>query len=66
MNIGDRVLYVPAHAGGKADHPDCEPGIVTGFNHERQLVFVRYGADGHSKATPWFLLSPHPDTRRVA
>lgn len=37
---GDRVLYVPHHAGGDTRHPDCERGIVSSTNEVN--VFVRY------------------------
>lgn len=28
----DKVTYVPSHANGNAGHPDCEQGVIIGFN----------------------------------
>lgn len=48
---GDKVRYIPNHAGGKLSHKDCENGTVTAFNNK--FVFVRYGNNSLSlpKAT---------------
>ena len=35
-----QVKYIPHHANGDENHPDCENGFVTSVNH--QFVFVRY------------------------
>lgn len=49
---GDWVIYVPNHAHGDLAHVDCERGTVTSIGGETSgLVFVRYGAELHSKAT---------------
>jgi hypothetical protein len=48
---GDWVVYVPTHANGDSDHPDCERGTVTSIGETSGLVFVRYGAELHAKAT---------------
>ena len=32
LRIGQRVRYVPAHARGDRNHPDCEDGIIRSFN----------------------------------
>jgi hypothetical protein len=48
---GDWVVYVPGHANGDHDHPDCERGTVTFVGETSGLVFVRYGAQPNSKAT---------------
>jgi hypothetical protein len=45
--IGDRVIYVPAHARGDSSHPDIEVGTVTSRN--ATIVFVRFGDDTQSK-----------------
>lgn len=37
---GDKVRYVPNHAHGNVNHPDCEDGIVSSTNDVN--VFVRY------------------------
>lgn len=49
MVVGARVRYVPNHAHGDLNHPDCELGIVTSWNEA--AVFVRYGEQPNSKAT---------------
>lgn len=46
---GDRVLYVPNHAHGDKQHPDCERGVVSSTNEVN--VFVRYGGRPNSQAT---------------
>lgn len=38
---GDRVRYVPGHAEGDYNHPDCEDGIVSSVRDETR-VFVKY------------------------
>lgn len=48
---GDWVVYVPGHALGDKFHPDCERGTVTSIKEEAGLVFVRYAAELHAKAT---------------
>ncbi len=30
-NLYDKVTYIPGHADGKANHPDCEQGVIVGF-----------------------------------
>jgi hypothetical protein len=45
-DIHRRVRYLPGHANGNPDHPDCEDGIVTSFN--QHSVFVRF----KSKSNP--------------
>ena len=47
---GMRVLYIPPHAQGERTHPDCQRGIVMSKNTTH--VFVRYGTDRYSHATP--------------
>jgi len=37
---GDAVVYIPGHAHGDRNHPDCERGIVSSQNGVN--VFVRY------------------------
>lgn len=46
---GDWVVYVPGHAHGDRDHPDCERGTVTTVVNG--IVFVRYGAQPNAKGT---------------
>ena len=45
---GMRALYMPREARGNLAHPCVEQGIVTSVTE--QYVFVRFGADVHSKA----------------
>ena len=40
FNSGDSVRYIPKHAKGNINHPECENGIVTSTNEK--YVFVRY------------------------
>lgn len=40
MNKGDRVIYIPNHANGDAEHKDCEHGVVKRV--ARNLAFVIY------------------------
>ena len=37
---GQRVLYVPHHAGEDLAHPDCQKGVVSSTNDK--WVFVKY------------------------
>lgn len=37
---GMRVLYLPRHAQGNKNHPDCEEGTVSSIND--RFVFVRF------------------------
>ena len=37
---GDKVTYVPVHAQGDRNHPDCEDGVVSSVNEK--TVFVKY------------------------
>lgn len=37
---GDRVRYIPHHANGDEEHPDCENGVVSSTNDH--VVFVKY------------------------
>lgn len=47
FNSGDPVRYIPRHAHGDINHPDCENGIVSSRNDE--FVFVRYYARVNGK-----------------
>lgn len=38
--VGMHVIYVPHHANGNANHPDCEHGVVTSKNDA--YVFVKF------------------------
>jgi len=37
---GDKVRYVPNHADGDTQHPDCQNGVVSSTNEK--FVFVKY------------------------
>lgn len=37
---GQRVRYVPQHANGDRNHPDCEDGVVSSVGGD--TVFVKY------------------------
>lgn len=44
---GDEIIYLPGHADGNIDHPDCERGFVTSIRNG--TVFCRFFAkNGHS------------------
>jgi hypothetical protein len=45
---GDKVLYVPYHAGGETSHPDVEKGVVTSIG--RFFIFVKFEGEYLSKA----------------
>jgi len=49
LERGTQVTYIPWHASGNIDHPDCEDGFVTSIQangtHE-QVAYVRYFAKG--------------------
>ena len=38
--IEESVIYVPNHAKGYLNHPDCEKGVVSSFNEK--FIFVKY------------------------
>ncbi len=46
--VGKRVRYVPGHASGNPEHPDCEDGVITSWSQREGerggdlTVFVRY------------------------
>ena len=40
MKVGDRVAYIPLHAGGDLSHPDVEMGYITSIG--MFYVFVRF------------------------
>ena len=40
FSVGQQVRYVPYHAHGDCQHPDCEDGRVTSKN--AVYVFVRF------------------------
>lgn len=49
MKVGDRVVYVPNHANGDRNHPDCERGMVHRINEEAAIVFVLFDGDYNPK-----------------
>jgi hypothetical protein len=58
FKTGEEVAYIPAHAHGNMSHPDVEYGIVVSVNDS--YVFVRFGAQGISKACySWSLAKLH-------
>jgi len=40
---GQIVVYVPGHAKGDKNHPDCETGIVSSLNDTN--VFVKFNSN---------------------
>lgn len=58
---GTLVRYVPLHAHGDADHPDCEDGVVTSVRGA--VVFVRFDkqpSDARGQACNPEMLVPRP------
>jgi len=49
--LGMKVRYIPFHAKGDKNHPDCEDGVITGIGKVGDFIFVRYGEERYSKAT---------------
>lgn len=48
---GQLVRFVPSHADGDINHPDCENGRVTSTNDK--YVFVRFGhSEGGQACNP--------------
>lgn len=43
LTAGDRVVYVPLHAKGDVNHPDCEHGRISSFGGIGN-VFVKFDA----------------------
>jgi len=39
-DIGRNVLYIPEHAHGDINHPDCEVGIISSWLDK--YIFVRF------------------------
>lgn len=58
LQSGTQIIYVPDHAEGDAEHPDCEQGFVTSVRGD--MAFCRYWSNAHeglrtlanSEATP--------------
>lgn len=50
LRAGDRVKYIPGHAHGDDNHPDCETGTVTSVKPGR--VFVRFSGCTSQCCTP--------------
>ena len=48
---GQRVIYIPTHAGGDRGHPDCELGTVVRYSTDIDTVFVLYDGDLTPKGT---------------
>jgi hypothetical protein len=46
LRSGTQIIYVPDHAEGDADHPDCEHGFVTSVRGD--IAFCRYWSKSHS------------------
>lgn len=51
---GTRVIYVPGHAHGDPDHPDCERGTVSSVNE--RFVFVKFGDQAPQACDPQTLV----------
>lgn len=42
VKVGMHVVYVPKHANGNRQHPDCEYGVVESKNDTHVYVFVKF------------------------
>ena len=46
-----QVVYIPMHAVGRLDHPDCEEGFITSINRDEDgrivTVFCRFWSKYH-------------------
>jgi hypothetical protein len=66
LYIGQRVRYIPGHARGDREHPDCEDGIVRSFSPKGQ-PFVVYDNAVRGRmltlelAEPWTAACTDPD-----
>jgi len=49
IEVGDRVIYIPTHAEGDINHPDCEYGTVSSWNDK--FIFVKYVRNGIPQMT---------------
>ena len=59
LSVGQRVRYVPRHAKGDRNHPDCEDGIVRSFNPSGK-PFVVYDNVTRGKMLTLELAEPWP------
>ncbi len=50
FEAGEHVRWVPEHANGNVNHPDCENGIVTSTNDK--YVFVRFTGSTSQACNP--------------
>lgn len=42
LKRGTQIIYVPQHALGDFNHPDCEKGFITSLGYSSQDAFCRY------------------------
>lgn len=49
---GNHVRYVPRHAYGNANHPDCQDGVVKRYSDDGRTVFVLYDNKERRMLTP--------------
>lgn len=60
LKIGATVKYIPGHAKGDTNHPDCEVGKVTEIRHSG--VFVRFRRESAECCTPGDLILYNPES----
>lgn len=53
-DIGSKVTYVPGHALGRLDHPDCKSGTIASWNEK--YIFVNYGTGTNQATNPQHLV----------
>jgi hypothetical protein len=39
---GDAIIYIPMHANGDRNHPDCEHGYVHKVSERSETVFCKF------------------------
>ena len=44
LKPGTQIVYIPTHAEGNENHPDCESGFVTSVRGD--IAFCRYWRNG--------------------
>lgn len=68
LKPGDQIIYIPTHAKGDKNHPDCELGFVTSIPLDSKSAFCRYWSKydsdalrttANSEATPMDMLQLH-------
>ena len=46
LKRGTQIIYVPSHANGDTEHPDCDRGFITSCKDDAESCFCRYWRKG--------------------